>query len=154
MYHWCLPFAFLGLVVISQEHNSNCSAGIELDGIYCTPRCNSQSPDWKKFFFFFFFLLHWCENCLFALVHNKLVILSLTVNSSPECHIQIFLLPSLSMHIFGFTLGLYCTFYLPVTRCVLCRKRDFCSSRQNVTWTWSGGAHLVLGRLLRVITLT
>ena len=52
MYYWCLLFVFLGLVVILQEHNSNCSFGILLGGIYYTrtPRFKNQAAVWRKKF--------------------------------------------------------------------------------------------------------
>lgn len=76
---------FLGLLLYCENTKVIAPLGLSLTGFITLtlPRFNSQSPDWKKKF------LCWSENCLFALVHNKLVIWSLTVNRFPECHIQI-----------------------------------------------------------------
>lgn len=89
--------------------------GLSLTGFITLtlPRFNSQSPDWKENF------LCWCENCLFALVHNKLVISSLMVNGFPECHVPISarrLYPCIHS---ASRYGLKCTFYLLVSFSIL-----------------------------------
>lgn len=72
-------------VFLLPEHSSNCSFGIELDGIYYThsPKISQPVSSLEEEVFV------GCENRMFALVHNKPVISNLMVNSFPECHIQI-----------------------------------------------------------------
>lgn len=91
MYYWCRLSAFLQLVVILWEHNSNCSFGMDLDGIYYTrtPRFNSQSPVRKKFVLFFWGVKIAC----LPLFTTNLSSPVLTLNSSLSAALR--LLPSI-----------------------------------------------------------